>query len=261
MQQVNDFVEECELLVALLKDIPEVDYEQNTLFKNWSINDILVHLFFWNRAADMALVSPEDFTALYVDLQENLRKGSLREFENAFVAERGRQLLGQFSAQYRDMGKRWLKAEPKQRVKWAGPDMSVRSSISARQMEVWAHGQAAFDLFGKEREETDRIKNIVFLGVNAFGWNHKVHGLEIPDKMPRLELEAPSGQIWEFGDDNENSIRGSAIEFCQVVTQTRNIADTALTVTGEVATNWMANAQCFAGPPETPPEPGRRLGK
>ena len=55
------------------------------------------------------------------------------------------------------------------------------------------------------------------------------------------------------------SIIGSAVEFCQVVTQTRNIADTGLKLVGETARNWMQNAQCFAGPPETPPAPGSRV--
>ena len=51
---------------------------------------------------------------------------------------------------------------------------------------------------------------------------------------------------------------GAPIEFCQVVAQTRNIADTALVVEGPAARAWMALAQCFAGPPETPPAPGTR---
>ena len=96
------------------------------------------------------------------------------------------------------------------------------------------------------------------LGVNAFGWSHVVHGLEVPGSMPKLSLVAPSGDSWEFGE-GPGSISGSAVEFCQVVTQTRNIADTSLQVEGEIAETWMANAQCFAGPPETPPPPGSRF--
>ena len=52
---------------------------------------------------------------------------------------------------------------------------------------------------------------------------------------------------------------GDALEFCQVVTQTRNVADTGLAVTGAPAKEWMRIAQCFAGPPEEPPPPGARL--
>lgn len=94
--------------------------------------------------------------------------------------------------------------------------------------------------------------------MNTFGWSHKVQGLDVPEQMPVLRLTAPSGDLWEFGEDTGNVIEGAATEFAQVVTQTRNIADTALKVTGSVATRWMATAQCFAGPPETPPAQGAR---
>ena len=77
--------------------------------------------------------------------------------------------------------------------------------------------------------------------------------------MPHLKLTAPSGADWEYGeDDGENRIKGPAVAFAPVVAQTRNVADTDLRVAGPVAAEWMANAQCFAGPPETPPPPGAR---
>jgi uncharacterized protein (TIGR03084 family) len=78
--------------------------------------------------------------------------------------------------------------------------------------------------------------------------------------MPHLKLTAPSGDVWTYGEDSgENTITGLAVEFCQVVTQTRNIVDTSLAVSGPVARQWMTSAQCFAGPPETPPPPGTRV--
>ena len=80
---------------------------------------------------------------------------------------------------------------------------------------------------------------------------------EAPGPMPHLELTAPSSAVWEYGeDDGENRIEGPAVAFAQVVAQTRNVADTDLRVTGPVAAEWMANAQCFAGPPD--PAPARR---
>jgi len=74
------------------------------------------------------------------------------------------------------------------------------------------------------------------------------------DSLRRPERPGNGGQPSE-----SNFIEGSAIEFCQVVTQVRNIADTGLRVVGETAMSWMAIAQCFAGPPENPPPPGSRF--
>ena len=90
-----------------------------------------------------------------------------------------------------------------------------------------------------------------------------VRGLEVPGVVPALELTAPSGEVWTWNaEENANRISGSAVEFAQVVTQVRNIADTSLEVTGPIATEWMSMAQCFAGGPETPPAPvhGTRPG-
>ncbi len=80
-----------------------------------------------------------------------------------------------------------------------------------------------------------------------------------PNPRPQLVLTAPSGEIWTYGEDaGDERIEGAAEQFCQVVTQTRNIADTELVVTGPNAKHWMNIAQCFAGPPNDPPKPGLR---
>ena len=150
-------------------------------------------------------------------------------------------------------------ADPKQRVKWAGPDMSALSSITARQMETWAHGQEIFDVLGQQRKEGDRIRNICHLGVNTFGWTFINRKMDVPDPAPHVRLTGPSGAIWEWNDpQDENKVEGDAVEFAQVVTQVRSIDDTRIQTQGEAAQTWMAMAQCFAGPPETPPRKGER---
>ena len=75
-----------------------------------------------------------------------------------------------------------------------------------------------------------------------------------------MRLETSFGAPWEWAGEG-GLVAGDAIEFCQVATQTLNIADTVLVVEGEAAWAWMAVAQCFAGPPETPPAAGVRRRK
>ena len=153
-------------------------------------------------------------------------------------------------------------ADPEARLKWFGPDMGVRMFTTARQMETWAHGQDVYDLLRVPRRNTDRLKNIAVIGVRTFGWTFVNRKLAVPGDAPYVQLTAPSGAIWEWGTpDDGNCVTGSAVEFCHVVTQGRNIADTRLHVAGATATQWMAIAQCFAGPPENPPAPGTRGGQ
>jgi uncharacterized protein (TIGR03084 family) len=112
---------------------------------------------------------------------------------------------------------------------------------------------------GQVRRNGDRIRNIVVLGNNTYGWTFKVRSEDPPAPRPHLRLTAPSGEIWTYNDPGETElIEGLAEEFCQVVTQTRNIADTSLRVIGPNAANWMSKAQCFAGAAETPPPAGAR---
>jgi len=161
-----------------------------------------------------------------------------------------------------ELGGRYVfaQSEPDERVEWAGPTMSVRSSITARLMEIWSHAQAIYDVFGVVRKNEDRIKNIVVLGVNTYGWTFKNRGVTPPEPTPYIVLCAPSGDKWTFNSPSDsNIISGSATEFCQVVTQVRNIRDTQLNVRDNNAQAWMEIAQCFAGPPEAPPTPGSRF--
>lgn len=258
LQQAVDFKEESDVLFKLLEMADEADFDRPTQFKQWTVNDVLVHLHFWNMAADQSLTDPDGFMALFGELGQSLASGTLRQFENKKIAERGIALLAAWHRFYGEMAARWVDLDPKQRVKWAGPEMSVRSSATARQMETWAHGQEVFDLFGHERQELDRIRNIVVLGINTYEWGFKVRRMQAPRPMPFVKLTAPSGAEWTFGEEGASSVTGSAVGFAQVVTQTRNVADTDIVTVGEAAEEWMKLAQCFAGPPETPPRPGER---
>lgn len=259
MQQSFDFKEECDVLAQCVADCGQRDWNRQTQFKNWSLDDIFVHLHFWNEMAHWSLMDEPRFRNRLEKVSAGLQSGGLRPIENELVEPRGQNLFEIWREFSTEMADKWSKLDPKQRVAWAGPDMSVRSSMTARQMETWAHGQSVFDLFGVKRRETDRIKNVVVLGVNTFGWSHKVQGMSVPDAMPKIELTAPSGDIWTFGEEAAGHISGTAVEFAQVVTQTRNVLDTDLVVRGDVAKGWMSNAQCFAGPTEKPPQKGQRF--
>jgi uncharacterized protein (TIGR03084 family) len=260
MQQAKDFCDESEDLHAALEPLSEDAFNVATQFKGWTINDIVQHLHHFNIMADLSLNDPEKFQVEFAKIRELRETRSTVSVSNELLGGiQGRQLFDAWRAYYLDMTPRFTAADPKQRVKWAGPDMSARSSITARQMETWAHGQEIYDLLGLERENTDRIRNIAHLGVGTFGWTFVNRKEPVPTPVPYVELVSPSGDIWHWGEpSNDERIDGAADEFCQVVCQTRNIADTSLQVTGAVAAKWMAKAQCFAGPPREPPKVGTR---
>ncbi len=257
MEQSTDFLEETRALAGLLGPLPDAAFGEATQFKGWTVDDVIRHLHFWNRAAGLQLTDEAELVRL---LGAIAGAGGMRAVERATVPEAGQALRVVWVKTAGEIADVYATADPKARLKWAGPDMSARSSITARLMETWAHGQEVYDHLGVERVDHDRIKNIAHLGVSTFGWTYQVRRMELPPTAPFVRLTAPSGAIWTWGQEgNVNSVSGSATEFCQVVTQVRNVADTKLDVRGPVATQWMGMAQCFAGAAEPPPAPGSRF--
>ena len=256
-----DFRDECVSLAALLDGHDDDVFAKETLFKGWTIHDIVGHLHLWNIAADQTLNEPEKFTDFITMAMTGLMQGgSHQSLQDKYFSDKSsREIYDNWKAYYPDMADRFHKADTDQRVKWAGPDMSVKSCIIARQMEHWAHAQAIFDALGQDRVNGDRLKNVAHIGVTTYSWSFKVNQMEPLRPKPYVRLTAPSGAIWEWNEpQDDNKVEGTAEEFSQVVTQCRNIEDTALRMTGKSAEAWMNIAQAFAGGKETPPPKGAR---
>ncbi|WP_293948419.1 TIGR03084 family metal-binding protein [Sneathiella sp.] len=261
LKEAYDFRDESEALYKLIEPLNEADYDRVTLFKDWTINDVLQHLHFFNYAADLTRTDEEEFKRAYAELSKVRTETDsiVIATDHMLKGLKGIALRDAWRDYYVEMAENFYNEDPKRRLIWVGPTMSARSSISARLMETWSHAQEVYDLLGAERVNTDRIKSIVVIGINTFGWTFINRKEPIPGPVPHIRLTAPSGAIWEWNAENETDrIEGDAAEFCQVVAQTRNIADTKLQVSGDIATRWMSVAQCFAGIPRTPPAPGTR---
>lgn len=261
MQAAYDFRDECDAINALLSDLSPADFDRATAFKGWTIGEIIEHLHLFNIAADDALHSDAVFAEFCAKILPDMAKGHRPLQRSWFGDTPASDTYAAWARFYPDMASRFKAADPEARTKWFGPDMSVRSCIIARQMEHWAHAQAIYDALGVIRVNGERLKNVAHIGVTTYSWSFKVNSLPTPKPKPYIRLIAPSGAVWEWNEPQEdNRIDGPAADFCQVVTQCRNIgdADIALTMTGDTAAEWMRIAQCFAGPPETPPAVGTR---
>ncbi|XOV83064.1 MAG: TIGR03084 family metal-binding protein [bacterium] len=258
---VEDLRAEGDELYQLIKEMDTGFWTQVSTFKDWTVWDVVAHLHLSDHMALTSLRSSDDFKTLMRDMGKS---GSMRAYTNAWLTDNGHSINGpELLIRWREMFLQLCAAlaaaDPDERFAWAGPGMKARMFATARQMETWAHGWEIYDLMNLERQHTDRLQNIVTIGVRTFGWSFSNRKLPVPESAPYLALTAPSGKLWTFNEADENNcIHGSAVDFCQVVTQVRNVADTQLQVRGDIASAWMAIAQCFAGPPEDPPAPGTR---
>jgi len=139
---------------------------------------------------------------------------------------------------------------------WFGPPMSATSMATARFMETWAHALDVYDALGARPAATDRVRHVAHLGVRTRGFAFTAHGLDVPGDDVRVELTAPSGELWTWGpEDADQRVHGPAYDFCLLVTQRRHRADLALEAVGDVADRWLDVAQAFAGPPGKGREP------
>ncbi len=263
IEEANHFSAECAALKSLVTPLTESNFSRKTQFKEWTLNDIFSHLYMGDNNARLTLLDPDSFKAAQNARQKALDGGISRfEYQSQWVnGLKGHALVTAWFESSLETADAYADADPKKRVAWVGPDMSARSSITARFMETWSHSQAIYDLLGLERQDDDRIRAIAHLGAITFGWTFANRGEAPPGLPPHITLNSPSGGTWEWNPERANSgesVSGRATEFCQVVTQTRNIADVSLKLEGTTAKAWMTKAQCFAGPPNDPPQPGTR---
>ncbi|MBU6315604.1 MAG: TIGR03084 family protein [Acidobacteria bacterium] len=247
---MDDICRDLELehdeLDALVEPLDEAQWSEPTPAAGWAIRDQLSHLWFFDVRALMALTDPEAFER---DKRELLAGGGT----DASV-EPGRTMAGvELLRLWRTDRARLLEAargvDPAARVPWYGPSMAARSFITARLMETWAHGQDVVDALGSVRQSTARLRHVAHIGVRARPFSYVVNGIAMPEQDVCVRLDAPDGTQWVWGESSTDTVYGSALDFCLVVTQRRHLADTGLEVEGPAAREWISIAQAFAGPP------------
>jgi uncharacterized protein (TIGR03084 family) len=253
----GDLLAETADLERLVVGLDEAGWDRPTPAVGWTVRDQVGHLAFFDDAARQAATDPEAFR---VERDEAVR--DVEGMVERIVAEQrgraGAEVLTWLRAARAALVETADTMDPATRVPWYGPDMSMASSITARIMETWAHGQDVADALGAVREPTDRLRHVAFIGVRALPNSYIAHGLAVPDMPVRVDLVSPRGEAWAWGPEGAaNRVSGTAVDFCLAVTQRRHIDDLDLDRRGPVATEWMSVAQAFAGPPG----PGRQPGQ
>jgi uncharacterized protein (TIGR03084 family) len=231
------------------------DLDAVTPAPGWSVGDQISHLWFFDQQAALALEDPAGFAA---SAEALMASGGTEQSVEAGRQMAGGELLDRWRTDRRRLAELASRRDPRQRVPWYGPSMSVRSFITARLMETWAHGQDVVDALDVDRQPTDRLRHVAHIGVRARPFSYAVHGREMPAAEVRVELVGPAGDLWEWGPaEAVDRVTGPALDFCLVVTQRRHPDDMGLAVGGEAARDWIAIAQAFAGPPGAGRRPGQ----
>ena len=249
----DDLTAETTALREMVAGLDEAAWRMPTPAEGWTVADQISHLAFFDEAGLKAMVEPEAFA--HEAAQAMARAGDpMQEHLDRGRAMDGAGLLEWWDRAHQGMVQSFAVADPAARIPWYGPPMGVLSFVSARLMETWAHGQDIADALGRRRVATDRLRHVAHLGVRARPFSYLARGMDVPEGRIDVTLEAPSGGqwTWELGTSDQGgtaAIAGPALDFCLVVTQRGNVADTALEISGDNAIEWMSIAQAFAGPP------------
>ncbi|OJY49107.1 MAG: TIGR03084 family protein [Pseudonocardia sp. 73-21] len=248
---ITDIEAETADLRSLIAELPDgpAGWDASTPAAGWAVRDQISHLAFFDDVAVRSATDPEGFTAEVLPMLADGR------ISPDTIAERyrpmpGAELLSWFDGARIALVAAFAAIDPSVRVPWFGLPMSAASSLTARIMETWAHGQDVADALGVTRVPSARLRHVAHIGVGARAFSYMANGLEVPTEPVRVELTAPEGTVWTWGPDGApDRVTGPALDFCLLVTQRRHRDDTALEATGPLAGRWLSIAQAFAGPP------------
>lgn len=255
---LDDLVAEQTVLDGIVAALADEQWALATPSPRWTVTDQIGHLTFFDSTAALAINDAAAFLDHKTELMSSIAdaiavdEATLGDFRELGPAGQ----LAAWRTARTDLETAGRTLSNDTRVEWYGPSMGSKSFLTARLMEVWAHGQDVCDAVGASRPSTDRLRHIAQLGVITRGWSYIVRGEQPPDGDVRVELTAPSGQTWAWGAaDATDRVTGPAEDFCLVVAQRRHVDDTRLVAVGDAAADWMRKAQAFAGGPTDGPAP------
>lgn len=241
----RDLDAEHAALDAMVADLDEAGWRSPTKAAGWDVRATVVHIAYFDDAAREAAADPDAFARR----KAALLSGQI-DIDREFSTLTGAEVLAWWRRERSGLLAGLAPLGPKDRIPWFGPSMSALSFATARLMETWAHGSDVAVALGKPIPNTDRLRHVAHIGVTTRGWSYANRGLAVPEGPVRVELRAPSGELWEWGPaDAADVVRADALDFCLVVTQRVLFSASQVEAVGPLATEWMGIAQAFAGPP------------
>ncbi len=221
---LDDLDAEEASLDTTVADLDERGWSTPTPAEGWTVRDSIAHLAATEMWATLALTDPDGFRAELAGIAADAERRA-DEVRTGLMFRRPPPDVDTLTW-WRDTGSS-RSAAPGSRP--GRPPPVVRS----RHVEhVVRHGAAHGDVGARcRRARRPRCRHRA-VGPAASGGRARrphpgvpyvVRGREAPDVAVRVELDAPDGTLWTWGDAGAPaSVRGAALDFCLVVTQRRN---------------------------------------
>ena len=255
---IEDLIAEQDALDEVVSRLTDEQWGLPTPSPRWAVTDQIGHLTYFDRDAAIAITDPIAYTvrrdllmSKFTD-NEAVDDATLGDFRTLSPPEQlaaWRQARSELEAAARTL-------DDSSRVEWYGPSMGARSFITARLMEVWAHGTDVCDTVGAQRTPSDRLRHIAQLGVITRGWSYAVRGQTAPRRgHPRRARRTVGNDLGmgrrECSRPDSGPRRGLLPRRHAAPPPRRHRAHRHRPTH---ANEWMRQAQAFAGAPTDGPD-------
>jgi uncharacterized protein (TIGR03084 family) len=239
-------------LAALLAALAPDAWDLPTPAPGWMVRHQVHHLAFGEELGALAVDDPaafgEELTRLLADLS------AVEAAQGADADDSPEDLAARWRANAERLRQAVLRQPADRRISWITGPMSRASFLTARVMETFAHGHDIAVATGRSLDASRALAHVAHLGVATRAFSYANRGLAVPDGDVRVELEDGAGVRRSWGPaDSAEVVEGPLLDFCLLVTRRVHRADTALVTSGPLGEEWLAIAQCYAGPPSDGP--------
>ena len=208
-------------LAGLVDGCADEDWERPTRCVGWDVASVLLHLA---QTDEMATASARgDLEALADGLMGPLELQTVSVDEAAALqveierAAGGPAIRQRWHDAAREMRGALGAADPHERVTWVTNRLSVHTLTATRLSECWIHTGDIASALGVDLEPTERLRFIARLA-----WRTLPYAFARAETAMRgpvaLDVVGPGGDRWRFDPDAAplTTIRGSAVDFCDV---------------------------------------------
>src|SRR4051794_7716986 len=229
MEIAADLKAEYGRIDAILAALDADGWAMPSLAEGWTVCDVVLHLAQTEEMAAATVVAPVD--------------GRIRASESRGVDDNVAQMVTSERAAPDAVFERWragtaaflaglTAADADRLVQWVGGSLKPATLATTRLAEHWAHGLDIAGGLDVPFPDTDRLRNIAWLGHRTLPYGFTLAGQEPQEVF--CELTAPDGgAVWTFGPPSAPSaIRGDAGAFCRVGAQRLRPEESGLVCSG-----------------------------
>lgn len=236
---IGDLSADADEFDRLLEKLDDTQWAAPTTTPHWTAARLVAHLAAIFRMVAMAAADPAAFSTMALDpgcdFDANVRAAS-----SGYLLEPAGGLLPRWRKEHASVAAALTKLPPDQLVAWPDGALEPLTLAGAAMVELFWHRQDVTDALDVRIEPTDRIRHVVEHGLRVWGRSLEAGDPAVPGHGIRLELIAPSGNLWAYGpQDSRQAISGRAEDFCLLMTNRRRPQELTLAADGEEATRWL----------------------